>query len=58
MLNVAVKMRRILSGKQQKLQSKIEVQEGAEEGKEKKRRRVKLKYSILVENLHRVALIE
>lgn len=58
MLNVAVKMRRILSGKQQKLQSKIEVQEGAEEDKEKKRRRVKLKYSILVENLHRVALIE
>lgn len=49
-------MRLILSGKQQKLQSKIEVQEGAEEGKKKKR--VKLKYSILVENLHRLALIE
>lgn len=37
-------MRRILSGKQQKLQSKIEVQEGAEEGKKKKKSEAQIQY--------------
>lgn len=37
-------MRCILSGKQQKLQSKIEVQEGAEEGKKKKKSEAQIQY--------------